>query len=160
MVTEANSRFKEVAFPENELIPSGLWAELSFPDDSTAGDGGIAGSEDMAESMIPEDKLIHLGLWAELPFADELNAVATGIVTNKPLAVSAQLEACGVALRAADCELGESSNVDEQMASYQNATGDKEVKKWKEKDWVWNKVVERKGVVVEAGGGLDKQRAT
>ena len=89
MVTEANSRFKEVAFPENELIPSGLWAELSFPDDSTAGDGGIAGNDDMAEIMIPEDELTHLGLWAELPFADELKAVATGIVTNKPMAVSA-----------------------------------------------------------------------
>ena len=102
MVTEANSQFKEVAFLENELTPSGLWAELPIQDDPTAGDGGIAANEDMAESMIPEDELTHLGLWAELPFADELNAVATGIVINKPLAVSAQLEACRVALRATD----------------------------------------------------------
>ena len=114
----------------------------------------------MAEFMNPEDELTHLGLWVELPFPHGLNAVATGIVTNKPLAVSAQLGACEVALRAADCKLGESRNVFEQMESYRNATGEKEVEKWKEKDWAWKEVDERKGVVVGEAGGLDKQRAT
>ena len=46
------------------------------------------------------------------------------------------------------------------MESYQNATGEKEVEKWKEKDWVWTEVDERKGMGVEAAGGLDKQGAT
>ena len=69
------------------------------------------------------------GLWVELPFGDELAVVSTGKVTNKPLAVNAQSGARKVAPRAADCELGVSSILGEQMKPYQNATGEEEVEK-------------------------------
>ena len=168
--TDMYSQSSKTEIPGNELTIPDLWAELPFHVDLTMGAPSIAGNEDIAdeaqpaasdvplgtadfepdESKIPENKLMPSGLWVELPFGDELTVVSTGKVANKPLAVNAQLGACSVAPRAADCELGVSSIVDEQMKPHQNATGKKEVEKWKEKGWAWNEVEERKGTAVEA----------
>ena len=161
MESDMHSQFKRTVIPENfQLPPPDLWLELPFQHDSTVDDASTLENEPTAESTISEDELTLPCLWAELPFGDEFTAVDAGIAANKPLALNAQSGACEVAPRAPDCELGVSSIVDKQVKRYQNATGEKEVEKWKEKGWAWNEVDGRKGVAVRVAGGLDKEWVT
>ena len=170
--TDMYSQSSETGIPGNELTIPDLWAELPLHDDLTMGDPSIAGNEDIAdeaqpaagnvplgtadfepdESRIPENELTPPGLWVELPFGDELTVVSSGIVANKPLAVNAQSGACEVALRAVDYNLGVSGNAGEHKKFYQNATGEKEVEKWREKDTIRKSVEKDKDASMMVSG--------
>ena len=134
-----SSQSKETVIPANQLTCLDLWTLLPFHDELTV-DDGIARNKYIAESAIPENELTLPDLWAELPFQTHLTEDPSSKAANKSAHANARSGAGDVILRAVDNLPAELRKAVAHAICYRNATGEKEVEKWKEKDNVWKAV--------------------